>query len=125
MLNDPRAGSLRCSTGDGNKEDTGMAVTYTVNTRIAGNPQKALAWAADITTYVKENYNDTLRCLVRVGGPQGAVAFASTVADLGALETQLAKIQDDTEYQKRVNQALEEGLLDGASTETAIWSDLV
>jgi hypothetical protein len=101
-----------------------MAVTYTVNTRIAGNPQKALVWAADMTAYIRENYNDSMRCLVRVGGPQGAIAFASTVENLAALETQLAKIQDDSAYHERINRALEEGLVDPGSTETAIWSDL-
>ena len=101
-----------------------MAVTYTVTTRIAGSPQEALVWAAEMTNYIKENHNDTMRCLSRVGGPQGEIVFASSVADLAALQEQLQKIQDDSGYMERVNNAISGGLINTTSTETAIWLDL-
>jgi hypothetical protein len=101
-----------------------MAITYTVMTRIASNPQAALAWAADMASYVRNNFNDTARVLTRVGGPQGVITFASTVDNMAALEEQLAKIQDDAGYWERVNKALEGGFVNAAVTETAIWSDI-
>ena len=101
-----------------------MAITYTSTTRIASNPQAALAWAADMASYVRDNFNDSVRLLTRVGGPQGVITFATTVDNMAALEEQLAKLQNDAGYWERVNQALEGGLVDSTATETAIWSDI-
>ena len=101
-----------------------MAVTYTLTARISGNPREAIAWALDLTNYLRENFNDSQRLAMRVGGPSGQIVFAVSVENLAALEEQFQKLQADSGYQERIDQAFEKGLFDPTATETAIWRDL-
>jgi hypothetical protein len=101
-----------------------MAVTYTITTRISGNPREALAWALEMASYIRENVNDTVRVAQRIGGPQGQIVFASTAENLAGIEEQQLKLQDDSGYWERVDKALEKGLFAVGDTETAIWSEV-
>ena len=101
-----------------------MAITSTVTARISGNPREAIAWALDLANYLKENFNDSTRVLTRIGGPMGLIVWVSVTENLAAFEEQQQKLQADSGYQERIDQAVEKGLFDPATIETAIWTDL-
>ncbi|TFH24605.1 MAG: hypothetical protein E4H03_03205 [Myxococcales bacterium] len=93
--------------------------------RIANDPPAAMEFAAAMTNYIKENYNKTAQCWLRMGGPTGQVVWQINFENMTALEKFNEKILEDTEYWSKVHTAQERHLFDAAAFEDGIWRQLV
>jgi len=90
--------------------------------RIAKDPQAAMAFAVDITNYIKGKHNDTIACWARVGGPVGEIVWQTRFADMAELQKFQEKIQADQTYWAKVKAA--EGLFDTNSFLDGVWNQL-
>ncbi len=99
-------------------------VGFTRIGRVARDPQAALAFAVEITNYIKK-YNTTIQCWARVGGPAGQIVWQSSFENMAALENFNANLLEDTEYWAKVREAEEKQLFDSSSFEDGVWTQLV
>jgi len=90
--------------------------------RIAKDPLAAIAFAVEITNYIKRKHNDTITCWARVGGPAGEIVWQTQFPDMAALQKFQEKLQGDQEYWTKVKGA--EGLFDVASFVDGVWNQL-
>jgi hypothetical protein len=90
--------------------------------RIAKDPLAAMAFAVDITNYIKGKHSDTISCWARVGGPSGEIVWQLSFPDMAALQKYLEKIQADQQYWAKLKAA--EGLFDTASIIDGVWNQL-
>ena len=93
--------------------------------RIANDPPAAMEFAAEMTNYIKEHYNQTAQCWLRVGGPTGQIVWQLNFEDMTALEKFNENILGDAEYWAKVHGAQERNLFDAAAFEDGIWRQLV
>ncbi len=90
--------------------------------RIAKDPQAAMAFAVDITNYIKGKHNNTISCWARVGGPVGEIVWQTEFPDMAALQKFQEAIQADQQYWAKVKAA--EGLFDTGSMLDGVWNQL-
>ncbi len=100
-------------------------VGFTRAGRVARDPQAALAFAVEITNYIKTKYNSTIQCWARVGGPAGQIVWQTSFENMTALENFNAKLLEDKEYWAKVREAEEKQLFDTSSFEDGVWTQLV
>lgn len=91
--------------------------------RITGDARAAMAFAVDMTNYLKK-YADNIECWTRVGGATGEVAWMMQLPDMAAVEKFNEQLMADDAYWKRVDKAREQGLFDQASFQDGLWRKL-
>ena len=99
-------------------------VGFTRVGRIAQNPQAAMAFAVEMTNFLKKKHGIDITCWARMGGPTGQIVWQSAFADMTALDKFTQKLQSDQEYWKKVNEAQGQGLFEAGSAEDGIWNQL-
>ncbi len=99
-------------------------IAVTRRGRVANNPRAAMAFAAEMTRYLKK-YSDAAQCWARVGGATGEIAWNMQFPDMGAVEKFNEQLLGDDEYWKKVDQASEQGLFDQSTFEDGLWRQLV
>lgn len=95
-------------------------VLYSVRARIAKNVPAAMAWATDVSKYIKEKHGVDIECFGRVGAGQDVV-WTMRFADMGALEKYLDAIQADSDYAAKIRETEEAGHFDTPTVEWGIW----
>jgi len=95
-------------------------LVYSVRARSQGNPVEVTAWGADIAAAVKRMTNVDVQMRTRIGGPPDML-WVSHYKDMAELEGQLAKIEQNPDYQAMVKTAIDKGYFLPGSVETAIW----
>lgn len=97
-------------------------VGFTRTGRIARDPQAAMAFAIDITHFIKRKYKADVTCWARVGGPTGQIVWQTIYADGAAREKLNQALLSDQEYWQKLKDA--EGLFDTASFEDGLWNQI-
>ncbi len=92
--------------------------------RVARDPQAALAFAVEMTNFIKEKYNTTSECWARIGGPVGQIVWQTSFENMAAIEKFNEALLSDKEYWAKVSEAQEKGLFDPSSFEDGIWTQL-
>ena len=90
--------------------------------RIAKDPQSAMAFAIDMTNFIKKKYEADITCWARLGGPMGQIVWQTAFADMAAFEKLTQAMLADQEYWQKVEDA--EGLFDTASFEDGMWNQI-
>jgi hypothetical protein len=91
--------------------------------RVANNPRAAMAFAVEMTSYLRK-YAEAAECWARVGGATGQIAWNMQFPDLAAVEKFNEQILADDEYWRRVDQARKDGLFDQSTFEDGLWRKL-
>ena len=92
--------------------------------RIAKDPPAAMAFAVEMTNFIKGKYNSNASCFARVGGPVGEIGWQLVFEDMAALEKFNQAILSDQEYWKKLKGAQDQELFDPGSFEDSIWRQL-
>lgn len=99
-------------------------VGFTRVGRVARNPQAAMAFAIDITSFLKEKYHTTTQCWARTGGPTGQIVWQTTFENMSAMERFNEALLADDEYWDKVKEAQEAEFFERSSFEDGIWTSL-
>ena len=92
--------------------------------RIARDPQAALAFAVEMTEFIKKKYNTESQCWARVGGPTGQIVWQTSFENMAAVQNFNEAILSDEEYWTKVAVAQEKGLFDPSSFEDGLWTQI-
>jgi hypothetical protein len=97
-------------------------VGFTRVGRITSDPQSAMAFAIDMTNFIKKKYEADITCWARLGGPTGQIVWQTAYADMTAFEKLSQALLADQEYWEKVKDA--EGLFETASFEDGLWNQI-
>lgn len=84
-----------------------------------GKQTAAMAFAKEVSAFLKGSYHIDLEVLRPVGGNPQRIAWSTRYADMAAMETTTTKMLADPKYWELVNGASE--CFIGASMRDAIW----
>jgi hypothetical protein len=107
----------------GGKTENVVMIGSTRIGRIANNPRAAMAFAVEMTNYLKK-YSENAQCWARVGGATGELAWNLQFPDLASVEKFNEQLLSDDEYWKKVEQAREQGLFDQSTFEDGLWRQI-
>jgi len=99
-------------------------VGITLVGRVARDPRAAMAFAVEITEYIKERHHTASECWLRVGGPSGQIVWQTSFENMTAMENFNESLLSDEQYWTKVKEIEEKGLFDMASFEEGVWTKL-
>ena len=99
-----------------------MYTYYRTLTIVPGKTQAAMAWAHELTAYLKEQHGLDIRMALPVAGNPMRLGWVTSHPDLSTIEAGLAKMAGDARYWEIVNQGADCILPGSVSDE--IWRNL-
>ena len=84
-----------------------------------GKVMSAMAFAKDVSAYLKEKHGLDVRVAAPIGGNPNRVGWATTYESLGALETAMGKMMMDPSYMELVRNGAENFI--AGSVRDEIW----
>jgi hypothetical protein len=98
-------------------------IIYSTRARIAGDAAAAMAWAQEVTALVTRITGTTAEVAVRVGGSLDII-WVGRYETMAAMDADVTAWQSHPEYQAMAKQALEQGLFETTTIESAIFRTL-